>query len=260
MEQKLVRVKFDVELAKKITSGEVEGRIFDTYYNCPVRIVDFNFKTYGHEKWNIGVSQINENKEKYFICNDEGVLFLDAKIRLNDKPVIMLDVPEYMTFKDGDVIAFDGKEAMFVLRKNERYFDSHSFPPYYVGIDEFGFVIFGKEGAYCRADRGRLATEEEKVQFAEKLKVNKDPRAKEYLEKYFGIKDSPKVSNSAKIGKEDFKPFDKVLVRYSDESEWCARFFDRMFEGDYACTDSLAYKYCIRYEGNEHLHGTNKSE
>lgn len=36
------------------------------------------------------------------------------------------------------------------------------------------------------------------------LKKSENPKAKEYLKRFFGIKEEPKY---------DFKPFDKVLVR-----------------------------------------------
>lgn len=55
----------------------------------------------------------------------------------------------------------------------------------------------------------------------------------------------------------EFKPFDRVLARNASFHQWGARFFDRMFEGDYACTDSLVYKQCIPYnEQTAHLLGT----
>ena len=57
--------------------------------------------------------------------------------------------------------------------------------------------------------------------------------------------------------KYEFKPFDRVLARNASFHQWGARFFDRMFEGDYACTDSLVYKQCIPYnEQTAHLLGT----
>ena len=56
-----------------------------------------------------------------------------------------------------------------------------------------------------------------------------------------------------------FKPFDKVLVRDDGAQEWCANYFShyRVYNKDYpyACIDSY-YRYCIPYEGNEHLLGT----
>lgn len=57
------------------------------------------------------------------------------------------------------------------------------------------------------------------------------------------------------------KPFDKVLVRDLDTEEWRASFFSHYNPNllwKFRCLGSLGYKYCIPYEGNEHLLGTNK--
>lgn len=57
-----------------------------------------------------------------------------------------------------------------------------------------------------------------------------------------------------------FKPFDKVLVRDNSESKWVPdifRYYDDNYPKDYpyrCCAND--YKYCIPYEGNEHLVGT----
>lgn len=56
--------------------------------------------------------------------------------------------------------------------------------------------------------------------------------------------------------KPQFKPFDKVLVRASDEQEWECSLFSHITEGGYyACVGSW-WLQCIPYEGNEHLLGT----
>lgn len=58
-----------------------------------------------------------------------------------------------------------------------------------------------------------------------------------------------------------FKPFDKVLVRYDRECVWRASLFSnyRNNDGNFEyITVSGSYEYCIPYEGNEHLLGTNK--
>lgn len=54
-----------------------------------------------------------------------------------------------------------------------------------------------------------------------------------------------------------FKPFEKVLVRDSYENKWRASFFSHIKEG-YAkyVTTGFVWKFCIPYEGNEHLLGT----
>lgn len=99
--------------------------------------------------------------------------------------------------------------------------------------------------SYANAQKWtRPATEEEKRKLIDALKLSSDKRAKKILKEVFGIEQCL------------FKPFDKVLVRNSNGMVWGARLFDRMHKGYYACTDSLCYKQCIPFEGNESLHGT----
>ena len=56
-----------------------------------------------------------------------------------------------------------------------------------------------------------------------------------------------------------FKPFDKVLVRDGEVQVWFANYFSHYKGNDekypYACIN-CSYRYCIPYEGNEHLLGT----
>jgi hypothetical protein len=53
--------------------------------------------------------------------------------------------------------------------------------------------------------------------------------------------------------------YDKVLVRDAEGLEWYANYFSYYREYDqgypYACM-GVYYRYCIPYEGNEHLLGT----
>ena len=58
----------------------------------------------------------------------------------------------------------------------------------------------------------------------------------------------------------EFKPFDRVLVRDVDGDEWNIDFFegtdkDKDEAYRYLCLNSC-WRYCIPYEGNEHLLGT----
>lgn len=112
----------------------------------------------------------------------------------------------------------------------------------YANTDELQYVVV------CEIpDWIRNPTEEEKQKLVDALKVSTDDQAKTILKEVFGIEECP------------FKPFDRVLVRDTDKLPWVARFFDRMYEGDYGCTDSLCYKQCLPYESNEHLHNTTKN-
>ena len=58
--------------------------------------------------------------------------------------------------------------------------------------------------------------------------------------------------------KNKFKPFDKVLVRNDTDEEWTINLFSYYDEKDKAfpfiCINDF-YRYCIPYEGNEHLVG-----
>lgn len=113
----------------------------------------------------------------------------------------------------------------------------------------------------CSEDKSkyvRLATEEEKKSFAERIanteNLKKAGIIKQYLSKYEYLLDEQK--------KCDFKPFDQVLVRASNLGNWNLHLFARVREEEYKyeCLGGLRYKECIPYQGNEHLLGTNKSK
>lgn len=65
-----------------------------------------------------------------------------------------------------------------------------------------------------------------------------------------------------------FKPFDKVLVRFTEDGEWTPAIYERdndkglfpyrVFSLQHSCTCN--YKYCIPFEKHEHLAFTNEEE
>ena len=80
------------------------------------------------------------------------------------------------------------------------------------------------------------------------------------MEKFFGGKYNPETLQVEPVKPErPFKAFDKVLVRDAEGLEWYANYFSHYREYDqgypYACM-GVYYRYCIPYEGNEHLLGT----
>ena len=86
---------------------------------------------------------------------------------------------------------------------------------------------------------------------------NKEPKAKEYLKRFFGIEEKPKY---------EFKPFDKVLARDEDDKEWHISLFAREIVDDYnrlpykyECSNGTLWDYCIPFEGNECLLGTDEN-
>lgn len=243
METKYVRIPFEVELAKKISNGEAEGKIFNDYYKCYARIVDTNFKTQ-QGKLNIIISEIAANIERFNFCNDEGFVFFDTKNSFYEKPVFFLEVPEYMTFKDGDIVAFGSNNnhvGIFkCLNLEEKTFSS------YATLANNVLVFY--EPAWNLINI-HIATEEQKQRIVNALKSCEVPKAKGCLKK-LGIEEKTKY---------EFKPFDKVLVRDNDNEKWGINLFERYDEEErfpYMCLDEC-FNQCIPYnEKTAHLLGT----
>lgn len=78
-----------------------------------------------------------------------------------------------------------------------------------------------------------------------------------------GQRDWSKFRVSSRETESQLKPFDRVLVRDSDDCNWTCDLFVKRYasrEYEYVCV-SEGWKQCIPYEGNEHLLGTkNKPE
>ena len=56
----------------------------------------------------------------------------------------------------------------------------------------------------------------------------------------------------------EFKPFDKILVRDNSQQMWKIDFFEQYSKDENYpyCGLIYSHKYCVPYEGNEHLLGT----
>lgn len=238
MGNKLVIVPFDLELSKEITNGEVEGRIITRVGNS-VRILCYDVIG---DKYNIcGLVNSGESEEPE-VFTEKGLLY-DGQ---TDDLDLMLEIPEYLTFKIGDVITFGNKEdrlsiGIFMKR------DINTSHICFVTLSYLGNLSFNDAG--LTYNNARLATEEEKQKLIDALISSKHPEAKEYCKTFFGI------------GKEkgyEFKPFDKVLVRQSETCKWEASFFSNITEEvhKYRCC-GMNYMFCIPYnEQTAHLLGT----
>lgn len=239
METKMIRVPFEVELAKKITNGEVDGKIV-TRDGRSARVICWDFSNIQNIVSAISQEDGVENLSSNF---HNGACSLSSQCDED----LFLEIPEYMTFKDGDILYARTCEYwyVFIYRNNKIYRTG-----LYAAIDKSDTLWIENNRITNNDDISelRFATEPEKQKLIDALNASKEPKAKEYLKRFFGIEVKQEY---------EFKPFDKVLVRCHDESQWCARFFDRMFKGNYACTDSLRYKQCIPYnEQTAHLLGT----
>lgn len=127
---------------------------------------------------------------------------------LSSENRLLLEVPEYITFKDGEVLSNEDGSFIFILNIHGKYLTS-----FYASLAARTGLNISDNLAACnnKIECYRLATDSEKQRMIKALKKSKNPKAKEYLKRFFGIEEKPKY---------EFKPFDKVLVRDEDDKEW----------------------------------------
>ena len=153
---------------------------------------------------------------------------------------------EETIFEDGDIISFgknnnNNVSAIGIFKKlaKSSHEDYVVFGPKELSYDEGGWLL----------DNIRLATEAEKQRLFDALKKD----GKRWNAEKKCIEDLKEEC--------ELKPFQKVLVRYTDNDAWKANMFSHFIDGTnykYICIDS-SYKQCIPYEGNEELLGTTNS-
>ena len=145
-------------------------------------------------------------------------------------------------FKRGDIVITNRNDmaAVFDGWANDTYTKFHTTINIYCNNNP-------GEQEVCDTLLFRKATEEECKRFIKKAEI------------LLKGKYNPETLQVEPIKSEcPFKPFDKVLVRDASDDIWFPAYFAYYKYGTsypYACMDS-SYRYCIHYEGNEHLLGT----
>lgn len=238
METKYVKIPFEWKMAKRIQNGECEGKIV-TRDDKGVRIVCFDAKRDDPIVALISYDNIEQVKS----YAKDGMVFQEGTSPID----LMLEVPVYMAFNDGDIIAF-GESPIFIgiLKDNWPHSRCHTD---YVVLNDVGELIYVEN--YWTYENARIATEEERQKLIDALKSSEEPQAKEYLKRFLGIEEKPKC---------EFKPFDKVLVKDVNCDIWHADIFSHvdMF-GRYICV-GRSWLECIPYnEQTAHLLGTTEN-
>lgn len=247
MENSIV-VPFDLNTARKIKSGEIEGSVL-------VDNIEIEF-VYESKNCASPYNLLFVKKDGYGIsaiyANTEGCTFGNATLELR------VEAGAY--FKKGDILISTLGNPFIYNGIINREGDMGCI----YGISAYGEITSEEVPIWtsvCSEDKSkyvRLATEEEKKSFAERIanteSFEKTEIIKKYLSKYEYLLDEQK--------KCDFKPFDQVLVRASNLGNWNLHLFARVRgeEYKYECLGGLRYKECIPYQGNEHLLGTNKNK
>ena len=243
METKTITIPFDLERAKRIQEGKEEGKI-TTRDGSSVRIICWNVKgpTYCLIALitllpaNCEICKYYDKYGHYNVDDREGYEL--------DNHALVLRVPKYTQYKDGDILISRSKYPFIYKGVNNNVCD------YYAGIGVNGKLCFKRIINWCYSSEVEgYANEEQKQQLINALQDSKEPLAKEYLKRFFNIE------------KEEFKPFDKVLVRDNGEI-WRAAFFSHYVKNRiyrYLTTGDVSYKECIPYnKETKHLLGTDK--
>lgn len=208
MEYKMVTIPFDLETAKKINIGERVGQIVtekgrnraeivyeDNSSICPLLVVIHSISVSADWFSATGKAFSSENR-------------------------LLLEVPEYTTFKDGDVLSSKDGSYIFILNTHGKYLTS-----FYASLAA-GKSLNISDNLVAHENHiecYRLATDSEKQKMIKALKKSKNPKAKEYLKRFFGIEERTKY---------EFKPFDKVLAKYYEDDNWEASLFIRTITDD----------------------------
>ena len=246
METKYIIIPFDVERAKRISNGEEEGKII-TRDGKEVRIICFDVK---NDKYPI-IGLVKEgDKEAPETFKKNGIYTPDEKECEYD---LFLSVPEWTTFKDGDIVGF-GDSLVGIFKSIDTARNTFSS---YATLFEEELIFYETRWTLRNAHK---ANEKEVERIKSSLKTSKDPRSKEYLKRFFGIEETPNHSNPEKTGKEcELKPFDKVLVRDDDGDHWRIDLFAREeveFTYRFICMVDK-WKQCLPYnDQTAHLLGT----
>lgn len=157
--------------------------------------------------------------------------------------------PSQPEFKDGDILLYKSAKftffsSIFILCTNRNKMCSYVRFSIGKGSIDYDVPVYS-----LNIDRFRYATEEEKQQLFDALA--KEGKAWD-AEKKQVVDLKPKC---------ELKPFDKLLCRDDIGEEWHIDLFESMVthnsKYNYKCMANI-WKFCIPYEGNEHLLGTTK--
>lgn len=240
-------VPFDLNTARKIKSGEIEGSVL-------IGNIEIEF-VYESKDCASPYNLLFVKKDGYGIstiyANTEGCTFGNATLELRVEAGAYFKRGDVLTSTKGYQFIYDGfitKGAMGSI----------------CGMGTSGDIEFDHSKLWTDVYDGdknrhvRKAIEEEKKFLAEKIIAAKDSRMvdiiKRYLSEYEYLLDE--------MPKHDFKPFERVLVRRTNQERWKLHLFSRESGGDnkYECLGGVGFSQCIPYEGNEHLLGTNKNK
>lgn len=241
---KTITIPFDLEMARKIQNGEVEGKIVDN-------------RGTGYEivKWDamgdyplIGVffdEQLNTSYARSFTT--QGIYDMKKESGLD----LQLELPWYLTHEDGDYVTIETKEYTYVLIYNFYVKGITNPVNYHVFFNMTDHDL--RFDSYCDDEFGvevvRPSTPSEIKLMHELLREN----GKRWNPETKQVEDVKKESKP----RHELKTLDLCLAIFNDNEPWCLVQFGYVNNIDVMVSvGGLAWKKWIPYEGNEHLLGT----
>lgn len=237
METKYITIPFDVGRAERISNGQEEGKIV-TRDGKEVRIVCFNVR---HNNYPIVglIDEGNYESAESFSKNGEYSIG-DGELDCD----LFLKVPEWTTFKDGDILI---SKAGYPFIYNGKRSEDGRFGCYCALSLGNELFVFVKNYRWTEEING-YASKKEIEEIKIKLKESDHQLSKTYLKRFFGAEEKKEC---------DFNPFDKVLVR-DDDGVWFAGIFSHLRgDGQFFCAGGNLWEQCLPYNNQTaHLLGT----
>ena len=244
MGTKMITIPFDVERAKRIQAGEELGKVV-TRDGKDARVAFWDLRS-GDDKHILVVYERDHGYQGY------GTRFLDGRINdyMENNKDLMLQVPEWTQYKEGDILVVL-PEVVVIFNRFEECTDCCK-TKFFVALSAESEKLYfpdREENHFgYREDIKGYANEEQKQQLIVALKASTDPRAKEYLKRFFGIEEKQE---------QKFEFLQPVLVRDGNDDSW--KYGEFIFEraGVYYVNGGIGWYSCIPYnEQTKHLLGT----
>lgn len=236
----LIIVPFDLNTARKIKSGEIEGSVL-------IDNIEIEF-VYESKDCAGPYNLLFVRKDGYGIsaiyANTEGCTIGGTTLELKVEAGAYFKKGDVLTSTNGYQFIYDGiitKGIMGCICGMATF-----------GDIRFDYNLWTHVYDEDKKRHVRKAIEEEKKFLAEKIIKVEDSRKidiiKRYLSEYEYLLDE--------MPKHDLKPFERVLVRRTNQERWKLHLFSRESGEDnkYECLGGVGFSQCIPYEGNEHLH------
>ena len=228
---KTIKIPFDFKIAEQEKNTENGLITFETRCGYALDILSIDII---NDSYKIAALV----KDKY---GKQFVMLYNDKAEPTNKDSsmdILMNVPYYYSFKEGDVIAYDNglQNVMSIFKKNV---DLYTYERYAIFTESDGLEINSDVNMIYKDSR--KANEEEIAFFISKLKEDGSEKAIELINRFFP---NNAVSN--------FSIFDKVLVKNSINDEWEPNFLANILieknnKIRYKCIGGNIYNYCIPY-------------